>query len=166
MPNYMWGVDSRTTKCYEPISLFDIQRLVDTGRLNPDKLIDITALINARLLEPADLLWSEDIHGLRLVADGANELAQPLNIEMQMADKDAIAAVERLGGQFYSTYFDHHSIQIAVNPIDFFLSGKAMKKRELPPNHLWEYYTDGEHRGYLASAQHIMRGRVKLAKVD
>ena len=145
--------------------MFDIQRLVDTGRLDPTKLIDITALINARLLEPADLLWSEDIHGLRLVADGANELAQPLNIEMQMADKDAIAAVERMGGQYYSSYYDHQSIQIAVNPIDFFLSGKAMKKRELPPNHLWEYYRDGEQRGYLATPGAVMSGRLALAKV-
>ena len=43
------------------------------GRLNPNKLIDMTAIINARLMSPADFLWSEDIMGLRLVADGANQ---------------------------------------------------------------------------------------------
>ena len=33
----------------------------------------MTAIINARLMTPADFLWSEDIMGLRLVADGANQ---------------------------------------------------------------------------------------------
>ena len=104
--------DERTNKIYEPITLFDIQRLIDLGneslidklpifklskikwtnhifvqwslltilqletilgRLNPNKLIDMTAIINARLMTPADFLWSEDIMGLRLVADGANQ---------------------------------------------------------------------------------------------
>ena len=100
--------DERTNKIYEPITLFDIQRLIDLGneslidklpnldfskikssncivtvissrfetilgRLNPNKIIDMTAIINARLMSPADFLWSEDIMGLRLVADGANQ---------------------------------------------------------------------------------------------
>ena len=60
----------RTNKMYEPVTLFDIQRLIDLGRLDPTKIIDINALCNARLFEPADLLWSQDIMGIRLVAQG------------------------------------------------------------------------------------------------
>lgn len=46
--------DNRTSKIYEPISLWDIQRLIDLGRLDPTQIIDITAIINARLLTPAE----------------------------------------------------------------------------------------------------------------
>ena len=53
--------------------LFFVQLETLLGRLNPNKLIDMTAIINARLMTPADFLWSEDIMGLRLVADGANQ---------------------------------------------------------------------------------------------
>ena len=44
-----------------------------TGRLDVTKIIDITAVMNARLMKPSELLWSNDIMGLRLVSDGANE---------------------------------------------------------------------------------------------
>merc|ERR1712106_125871 len=70
MPNNFWHLDDRTNKLYEPVTLGDIQRLVDLGRLDSSKLIDINALVNARLFAPADLMWSEDIMGIRLGAGG------------------------------------------------------------------------------------------------
>ena len=165
MPNNFWHLDDRTNKLYEPVTLGDIQRLVDLGRLDSSKLIDINALVNARLFAPADLMWSEDIMGIRLVAQGANQLATALNIEAQMADVEAIAAVERVGGQYYSAYYDRGAIEIMTNPIDTMISGVPLKKRHLPPNYLWEYYRSVEHRGYLCNTDSIESARVRLAEV-
>jgi len=50
----IFSSDPRSNKMYEPITLWDIQRLIDLGRLNPTKIIDITAIINARLMAPAE----------------------------------------------------------------------------------------------------------------
>ena len=43
---------------------------------------------------------------MRLVADGLNEFTAKLNIEFQMGDQEAIAAVEKNGGRFTAAYYD------------------------------------------------------------
>ena len=61
-----------------------------------------------------------------------NHLAS-VNIEFQMGDELAIAAVEKAGGRFTASYYDRGSIQAAVNPVDYFLKGEPVRKRQLPP---------------------------------
>lgn len=164
MPKYKFNLDERSNKMYEPITLWDIQRLVDLGRLDPTKIIDITAIVNARLMQPSEFLWSPDIMGLRLVAEGANEFSAELNIEFQMADVEAIAAVEKNGGIFTAAFFDRAAIEAAVNPVDYFLKGEPIRKRQLPPNHLLTYYSSPQFRGYLADEDLVVYNRIKLAK--
>ena len=50
-----------------------------------------------------------------------------------MGDELAIAAVEKAGGRFTASYYDRGSIQAAVNPVDYFLKGEPVRKRQLPP---------------------------------
>jgi len=164
MPDHQFNLDERTNKIYEPITLFDIQRLIDLGRLNPNKLIDITAIINARMMSPADLLWSEDIMGLRLVSRGANQFKASVNIELQMGDELAIAAVEKAGGRFTASYYDRSSIKAAVNPVDYFLKGEPVRKRQLPPAHLMRFYSSPAVRGYLSDRDLISIYRTRTAQ--
>ena len=117
--------------------------------------------------------------GLRLVADGKNEFCSKLNIEFQMADRgdfrlffvidneflEAIAAVEKCGGKFTAAFYDRKSIELAVNPVDFFLKGKPVLKRQLPPPYLLKYYVAPETRGYLADKDLVNFDRQRLAKV-
>lgn len=159
-----FNLDPRSTKIYEPMSLWDIQRMVDLGRLDSSKVIDITAIINARAMKPSDFLWSEDIMGIRLVSDGLNEFDTALNIEFQMADKDAIAAVERAGGRFTAAFFDRRAIEAAVNPVDYFLRGEPVRKRLLPPDYLLPFYVSPETRGYLADVDLVQDARISLAQ--
>ena len=58
------------------------------------------------------LLWCRDIQGLRLVADGLNEFTAKLNIEFQMGDQEAIAAVEKNGGRFTAAYYDRKRLYL------------------------------------------------------
>ena len=161
------------------MSLWDIQRLVDLGRLDTSKVIDITAIINARAMKPSEyesslclgvkiffsFLWSEDIMGIRLVSDGLNEFDSALNIEFQMADRDAIAAVERKGGRFTAAFFDRRAIEAAVNPVDYFLKGEPVRKRLLPPDYLLPFYVSPETRGYLADVDLVQDARIRTAQV-
>lgn len=50
-----------------------------------------------------------------------------------MGDELAIAAVEKAGGRFTASYYDRGSIKAAVNPVDYFLKGEPVRKRQLPP---------------------------------
>ena len=88
-----------------------------------------------------------------------------LNIEAQMADQEAIAAIEKLSGMYYSAYYDQSSIEIMCNPVDFMISGVPMKKRHLPPNYLYEYYRSSEFNGYLAESKDIRNRRFERAQV-
>jgi len=164
LPDNLFNLDERTNKIYEPITLFDIQRLIDLGRLDPNKIIDITAIINARLMTPADFLWSEDIMGLRLVSNGANQFKASVNIEFQMGDELAIAAVEKAGGRFTASYYDRGSIKAAINPVDYFLNGEPVRKRQLPPAHLIRFYSSPAVRGYLSDRDLISIHRAKTAQ--
>lgn len=163
LPRHQFDFDERTNKIYEPITLWDIQRLIELGRLDPTRIIDITAVVNARAMTPSEFFWSKDIMGLRLVSDGKNEFCSRLNIEFQMADRDAIAAVEKHGGRFTASFFDRKAIEAAVNPVDYFLKGKPVRKRHLPPPYMLKYYVSPETRGYLADLDMVQLDRRKLA---
>jgi len=78
---------------------------------------------------------------------------------------DAIAAVEKCGGKFTAAFYDRKSIELAVNPVDFFLKGKPVLKRQLPPPYLLKYYVAPETRGYLADKDLVNFDRQRLAKV-
>ena len=78
---------------------------------------------------------------------------------------DAIAAVEKCGGKFTAAFYDRKSIELAVNPVDFFLKGKPVLKRQLPPPYLLKYYVAPETRGYLANKDLVNFDRQRLAKV-
>lgn len=164
LPSNVFNIDERTNGIYEPITLFDIQRLVDLGRLDAKKIIDITAIINARLMKPSEFLWSKDILGIRLVSEGADVFEAKLNIEFQMADELAIATVEKNGGKFTASYYDRGSIEAAVNPVDYFLKGNPVRKRLLPPEHLFSYYSSPETRGYLADKDLYEKYRHKTSQ--
>ena len=43
--------------------------------------------LSVYFLSNFSFFWSDDIMGLRLVADGKNEFCSKLNIEFQMADR-------------------------------------------------------------------------------
>ena len=104
-----------------------------------------------------------------------------------MGDELAIAAVEKAGGRFTASYYDRGSIQAAVNPVDYFLKGEPVRKRQLPPGkrshilsilkkpriakcqrvkaHLMRFYSSPSVRGYLSDRDLISIHRTKTAQV-
>lgn len=46
----------------------------------------------------------------------------------------------------------------------FFISGQPIPKRMLPGEDLLPYYTDANHRGYLADLDQVQAARLALAK--
>lgn len=103
-------------------------------------------------------------YGVQLVEEGADIFAAKVNIEVQRASELAIAAIEKNGGVVTTSFYDPRSLEILCKPVVFFLRGKPIPKRMLPPEDLVRYYTDPRNRGYLADPSKVAEARLELAK--
>lgn len=94
--------------------------LIDTGRLKTDEPIDITKLCatHAYFLDPTD-----NNYGVHLTDEGIDLFKAKINIEVQYASEQVIAAVERNGGTIRNAYYDIFSVEALVNPLKFFERG-------------------------------------------
>lgn len=101
---------------------------------------------------------------MHLTDEGADIFAAKLNIEVQWASEQVIAAIEKNGGVITTAYYDPHSLFLLKNPKKFFEKGEAIPRRMIPPPDLIEYYTSAESRGYLADPEKISQERLKLAQ--
>ena len=104
--------------------------MIDTGRIDPSQPIDLAAICNTKAfpIEPANRHF-----GVNLTDEGADRFEARVNIEVQYASEQAIAAVERNGGNITTAYFDLNSVIALSNPLLWFSQGKAVPRRLHPP---------------------------------
>jgi large subunit ribosomal protein L15 len=146
---------------YPPLSLSELQHFIDKNRIDVSKPIDIASIVKSGLYT----FYPDQKHfGINLTDEGADIFATKLNIEVQWATEQVIAAIERNGGVITTAYYDIHSLFLLKNPKKFFESGQAIPRRMIPPPDAIEYYTSAEHRGYLADPEQISEARLKLAQ--
>eukprot|EP00096_Caligus_rogercresseyi_P011240 TRINITY_DN4361_c0_g1_i1.p1 TRINITY_DN4361_c0_g1~~TRINITY_DN4361_c0_g1_i1.p1 ORF type:complete len:293 (+),score=78.89 TRINITY_DN4361_c0_g1_i1:21-899(+) len=155
--NYGWHAKRQ----YPPLSLHKLQLMIDTGRLNPKEPLDLAALVKSQVLpiQPAD-----NHFGIHLTAEGVENFDAQINIEVQVASEEVIAAVERLGGTITTAYFDILSVKALVDPKAFFESGQPIPRRLVPPADSIADYKDPKKRGYLADPQEVAKERLILAQ--
>uniref|UniRef100_A0A1A9WH57 Large ribosomal subunit protein uL15m n=1 Tax=Glossina brevipalpis TaxID=37001 RepID=A0A1A9WH57_9MUSC len=146
---------------YPPISLLQLQVMLDTNRINSTEPIDITTLCNTGLL---DLKPTSMEFGFQLTDEGADKFKSKICIEVQYAKEAVIAAIERNGGVIRTAFYDMKSLQVLVNPRKWFEKGEPIPKRMLPPQDAIAYYTAVENRGYLADPEEISKHRLVLAQ--
>lgn len=146
---------------YPPLTLHELQRIIDKDCVDTSKPIDIASLIKSGFYN-----FQPDLKqfGINLTDEGADIFAAKINIEVQWASEQVIAAVERNGGVITTAYYDPHSLLLLKNPKKFFESGQAIPRRMIPPSDLIEYYTSAKSRGYLADPEEISKERLKLAQ--
>ena len=87
-----------------------------------------------------------------------------INLEVQHASEQAIAAVERNGGTIVTKYYDMPCVEAMSNPKEFFLKGIPIPVNKVPNNSLMKYYIDPKNRGYLADPAEIDACRFELAQ--
>ncbi|OQR71724.1 39S ribosomal protein L15 [Tropilaelaps mercedesae] len=146
---------------YPPLSLGQLQLMLDTHRIDPSKPIDLTTICSTFLFECDPLKRHFGVH---LTADGIDRFKAKLNIEVQYAKEPVIAAIERNGGVITTAFYDIYAVETKVKPEDFFRSGLPIPRRQLPPEDAFEYYVDPVNRGYLADPKLIAEERLKLAQ--
>jgi len=102
--------------------------------------------------------------GVHLIEDGADYFDAKINIEVQWANEQVIAAIESKGGVITTAYYDHLSVEALSDPTKFFNGGGAIPRRKTPPQDCIEFYTDAKNRGYLADPREIANERYVLAQ--
>jgi len=146
---------------YVPLSVQKLQLLVDTGRLDPLRPVDLTELA---LTGHFNIDARQEHLGFMLKEEGMECMVTPLNLEVQYASEAAIAAVERAGGTVTTAYYDAYSLTAAIFPRKFFARGLVIPKRSLPPQRNIDYYRDPRNRGYLADPDLIAQERFVLSQ--
>jgi len=152
----------RYRRQYPPLSLKELQLMIDTGRIDPSQPIDLTSICNTKLYKKIDPM--DNHFGVHLTDEGADQFTAKVNIEVQHAKETVIAAVERNGGTITNAYYDIDSVLALVNPESFFQRGVPIPHRKLPPEDAVVFYSDPKTRGYLADPEKIADERYALAQ--
>ena len=99
-----------------------------------------------------------------LLLQGADVFEAKLNIEVQYASEQAIAAVERCGGRITTKFYSADCVQAMIAPEEFFMKGIPIPRNKIPPHDAMEYYKNPQNRGYLADPEQVEQHRFELAQ--
>lgn len=88
---------------YPPLTLLQLQTMIDTDRLDAGRPIDLTQLCGTGLV---DIQPDSRHFGVQLTDEGADLFNARVNLEVQHASELVIATVERLGGVIRTAYYD------------------------------------------------------------
>ncbi|KAL8571885.1 hypothetical protein ACOMHN_011477 [Nucella lapillus] len=146
---------------YPPFSLLQLQRLIELGRVDASRPIDLTQLCNSGIYQ---MQVDQKHFGVNLTEEGVDIFAARVNLEVQWTTELVVAAVERNGGTITTRYYDPRSLHAVVNPATFFRRSMAIPRCRLPPQDAMHFYTSAATRGYLASEEDIQTERQKLAQ--
>ena len=100
---------------------------------------------------------------VKLLANGASGLKQPIDIEVSKASKRAIDAIEAAGGQIVTVYESSLSMRGKLKPLSVLKKGRALPRRPQPRSEKdHAYYTDYANRGYLSPEIQLRKQKQKL----
>lgn len=146
---------------YPPLSMYRLQKFIDTNRLDTSKPIDLVSLLNTELIN-FKTEWKHS--GIQLTDRGADSFKAKINLEVQWATEPVIAAIERNGGTITTAYYDLHCVLALQNVNKFFSTGEPIPRRMLPPRDYIAYYSSAKNRGYLADPEEISYERLVLSQ--
>uniref|UniRef100_A0A240SY96 Large ribosomal subunit protein uL15m n=1 Tax=Phlebotomus papatasi TaxID=29031 RepID=A0A240SY96_PHLPP len=146
---------------YPPISLLQLQKLIDTNRIDVSQPIDLASFCTTGLF---DIRPSSRHFGVQLTDEGADIFQAKVNIEVQHASELVIATIEKNGGTITTAYYDPFSLVALVNPKKWFEKGVPIPERAIPPQDAAEYYLEAKNRGYIADPEQISQERLALAQ--
>ncbi|XP_050307204.1 39S ribosomal protein L15, mitochondrial [Anthonomus grandis grandis] len=146
---------------YPPLSMLDLQTMIDLNRVDSTKPVDLVSIINTGVY---NMSVDQNHFGINLTDEGADIFNAKINLEVQWASELVIAAVERCGGVITTAYYDPHCLQAMCDTKRFFERGIPIPRRMIPPPDAIEYYSSAKNRGYLADPEEVSKERLVLAQ--
>ncbi|ODV64493.1 mitochondrial 54S ribosomal protein uL15m [Ascoidea rubescens DSM 1968] len=133
----------------DELNLERIQHFYLDGRLSP--FLENNKVLDMRGMKQIGLITSSIRAGIKIIGRGKEEFSVPnLRIEANRASKDAVAAIEKCGGDFTARYFTPSYLRSHLNPNKYL---EKYGRLPLPPRPTKQkdidYYSDMENRGYL-----------------
>jgi len=146
------------------VNLDQLQAWISAGRIDGTKQITPKEIISSGLVGKVK-------DGIKILARGKEQLAQPLDLLVSRASAEAIAAIEQAGGKIVTRNYTRKAIHNllqgkSVNSSSPLPVGPEHVERILAearsqPTHMYrlpdptsrediEYYRDPAHRGYLS----------------
>jgi len=146
---------------YPPITLLQLQRSIDLGRLDTNELLDITSFCNTNLYR---LDVTRNNYGFNLTDEDSDSFKAKVYIEVQWTNELSIAAVEKNGGIIITRWYDIQCVTAMSDPLAFFRKGIPIPKCKLPPANAIEFYSNAINRGYLSDPHLMNEARIELAQ--
>lgn len=100
---------------FSRLSLAKVLWAIDSGRLNPNETITLYHLRQANVISEREIVWP----GFVLLAGSVENLAYPINIELQNASYKAIKLIEDAGGSFTCVYMTHEGLYKELHPEEY-----------------------------------------------
>eukprot|EP00795_Rhopilema_esculentum_P007790 gene7790-13643_t len=131
-----------------PVNLDRLQYFIDSGRIDPNETITM------RVMRMSGLVSGRISGGVKLLGMGADWFDAKVKIEVSLASKSAIEAVERQGGTIDCVYFDKVGLRVHLRPESF---SPPIPRQARPSSKLMKIYADPERRGFLADPNEIQK---------
>lgn len=142
-----------------PLNLVTLQNYIDMGRIDASKTITL------RELQLSGLFKANSVkHGVKLLADGKEQVKQPLDLLVSRASESAIEAIEKAGGKVTTVHYNRLALRVLLRPHRY--EEKSIRQARPPPK--WQpYYTNWNKRGYLHPAMQLrdfLEGKPELER--
>jgi hypothetical protein len=118
--------------------------MIDTKRIDPSE-----GTITVKTLHEAGLINGVKYPGVKLLATGKEIFKSKIDIEVQRASKEAIAAVESNGGSIRCIYIGRRALHALLHPEKYNVLN-VQQVHAMPDPKLFKYYSRSDIRGYLA----------------
>lgn len=109
------------------LNLAKIQSWIDQGRIDPSRVITIKELADSNCVGKLK-------DGIKLLADGGQDLRTPINIVVSRASASAISAVEKAGGsimtRFYTPFAIRRILRGTTDPINSLQSERIVEEED------------------------------------
>ncbi|XP_065184508.1 uncharacterized protein LOC135815178 [Sycon ciliatum] len=136
------------------VTLDHIQKWIENGSLDPDRPIDMSLLVRAKLIESCE-------DGVKLVASEKPHFCSKINIVVTEADLEVIKLVEQYGGKIQCRYYTREELSYMSTPREFV--HKQTAEPALPKHRdVVEYYCNPMYRGYLVDEDNVPQPLLKI----
>nr|VZI44146.1 unnamed protein product [Spirometra erinaceieuropaei] len=174
VPREPYNQDHFSRHALPRLSLLDLQRMIDLSRVDPTQPIDLTTFCNTGLFRID--VEHERHYGVHLTEEGLDSFVTPVNIEVQYASEEVIAAIERVGGVITTRFYDLLSVLAKSDPYAFFRMGMPIPRGKKPPaaaeglaglgnpagHYIVDFYTLREGAAQLGVVQGLHLGAIRV----
>lgn len=146
------------------LDVLNLKRIIDFVRSGRLQLED-GEVLTMRKMKQVGLVTGTIKDGVKILADGKEELNFPLKVEASRASTEAIRAIEKAGGEFTARYFSRLSLSAHLHPVKYFLQrghvpleARPTRRRDV------HYYSRVDKRGYLIKEQNVFMKAIENAQ--